>query len=72
MSRVSVINKPRRIKPGEAGHGTKKFVVKVKQGNKTNRLNTATRRWRSNATIPSAVKIFAHVMVATPRRRKTR
>lgn len=30
--RVSVINKPRRIRKGEAGYGKKKFVVKVKQG----------------------------------------
>ena len=72
MSRVSVINKPRRIKPGEAGHGNKKFVVKVKQGDKQRRSNTATPRWRSNAIIQSAVKIFARVMVAIPKRRKTR
>ncbi len=32
MSRVSIVNKARRIRQGEAGHGTKKFVVKVKKG----------------------------------------
>lgn len=32
---VSGFNKPRRIRKGEPGHGTKKFVVVAKDGDKT-------------------------------------
>lgn len=28
------VNKPRRIRKGEPGHGTKKFVVRAKDGDK--------------------------------------
>ena len=30
--RVSIINKPRRIRKGEAGYGRKKFTVTVQRG----------------------------------------
>lgn len=32
MRRVSIINKPRRIRKGEPGHGRKKFTVTVQSG----------------------------------------
>ena len=52
MTRVSVINKPRRIKKVRQGICTKKFVVKVKQGDKVKNNQIRRRKtWRSEKTI---------------------
>lgn len=58
MSRVSVINKPRRIKKGEAGHGTKKFVVKVKQGDKVKTIKYGDANMEIRKDNPQARKNF--------------
>ena len=58
MSRVSVINKPRRIKPGEAGHGTKKFVVKVKKGDKTKTIKYGDAKMEIKRDNPECRKNF--------------
>jgi len=58
MSRVSVINKPRRIKKGEAGHGKKKFVVKVKQGDKVKTIKYGDANMEIRKDNPQARKNF--------------
>ena len=59
MSRVSVINKPRRIKPGEAGHGTKKFVVKVKKGDRTKTIKYGDAKMEIKRDNPERRKKFS-------------
>tara|TARA_R100001460_G_scaffold31806_2_gene62541 strand:- start:627 stop:872 length:246 start_codon:yes stop_codon:yes gene_type:complete len=58
MSRVSVINKPRRIKKGEAGYGRKKFVVKVKQGDKVKTIPYGDANMEIRKDNPQARKNF--------------
>ena len=58
MTRVSVINKPRRIKKGEAGHGKKKFVVKVKQGDKVKTIKYGDANMEIRKDNPQARRNF--------------
>lgn len=58
MARVSVINKPRRIRKGEAGYGKKKFVVKVKEGDSEQTIKYGDAKMEIKADNPKNRKNF--------------
>jgi hypothetical protein len=52
------INKPRRIRKGEPGHGKKKFVVCAKEGTKTKTIRFGDANMKIRKSNPKARKSF--------------
>jgi hypothetical protein len=51
-------NKPRRIRKGEPGYGTKKFVVKAKEGEKEKIIRFGDANLKIKKNIPARRKSF--------------
>jgi hypothetical protein len=51
-------NKPRRIRKGEPGHGTKKFVVHAKEGDKTKTIRFGDANLKIKKSNPKRRKAF--------------
>tara|TARA_R110000796_G_scaffold160171_1_gene276972 strand:- start:5221 stop:5547 length:327 start_codon:yes stop_codon:yes gene_type:complete len=54
----TTVNSPRRIKKGEPGHGTKKFVVRAKKGDTEKTIRYGDANMKIRKSNPKARKSF--------------